>query len=241
MIVLFVIAALSVVQSLFGVGLLVFGTPTFLLLGYSFGETLVILLPASLTISVLQVAASHRQDPVFVRSFMLWCMLPLGLSLAALLLSGLTANLSPVVAVLLFVFVCLRSFPALQSTASRLVAAHQKPWLVAMGVVHGLSNLGGGMLVIFAGSKFRRKEDVRALVAFCYSCFAAVQLLVLAVLTPGAFGWMQVGYAAIAGIVFLLVGQRVFRWVSNPAFDWLLTGFAAAYACVLALRSAGIL
>src|SRR4029077_18049110 len=42
--------------SVFGVGLLVFGTPTLLLLGFSFAEVLAYLLPCSIVISALQVA-----------------------------------------------------------------------------------------------------------------------------------------------------------------------------------------
>ena len=42
---------LTIFQSIFGIGLLVFGTPTFLLLGYTFSETLSIVLPISCIVS----------------------------------------------------------------------------------------------------------------------------------------------------------------------------------------------
>jgi uncharacterized membrane protein YfcA len=236
-----IVGTLSVVQSLFGIGLLVFGTPSLLLLGYSFADTLAILLPASITISVLQVLSSHGQDRTFIRLFAGWCMLPLSLTLAAVLLMRLGADLNLVVALLLLGFVTLRLFPQLGRNTSRVLVGHERIWLLAMGIVHGLSNLGGGMLMIFAASREHRKEDIRALVAFCYACFAAMQLIVLAILMPQVFGWIQLGYVAIAGTTFLLVGQRVFRWVSAPVFDWLLTLFAVAYASLLGLRSAGII
>ena len=50
-----IVALFSTVQSVFGVGLLVFGTPTLLLLGCSFEETIAYLLPSSALISVMQV------------------------------------------------------------------------------------------------------------------------------------------------------------------------------------------
>src|SRR5689334_5010852 len=105
-----IVGTLSVVQSLFGIGLLVFGTPSLLLLGYSFADTLAILLPASITISVLQVLSSHGQDRTFIRLFAGWCMLPLSLTLAAVLLMRLGADLNLVVALLLLGFVMLRLF-----------------------------------------------------------------------------------------------------------------------------------
>ena len=55
-----IIAIFSVVQSIFGVGLLLFGTPTLLLLGYSYSETLWLLLPCSVTISLIQVVNDYK-------------------------------------------------------------------------------------------------------------------------------------------------------------------------------------
>ena len=51
---IFLILLFCVIQSLFGVGLLLFGTPTFLLMGYAYEDTLVILLPPSTMISFIQ-------------------------------------------------------------------------------------------------------------------------------------------------------------------------------------------
>ena len=59
-IILAIVAALSVIQSIFGMGVLIFGTPTLLLLGYDFITAIGILVPASFTISLLQVATAGR-------------------------------------------------------------------------------------------------------------------------------------------------------------------------------------
>ena len=53
--ILFVIVFTSIIQSLFGVGVLLFGTPMMLLLNYDFIESLLILLPVSATINLMQV------------------------------------------------------------------------------------------------------------------------------------------------------------------------------------------
>ena len=237
---IFIVAVLAIVQSLFGVGLLVFGTPTLLLLGHSFAGALAILLPASITISVLQVWKSGGQDAAFTRVFAGWCLVPMAASLAAILLLDLRASLNMAVALLLLVFVVLRSDRALDAWAHEWVGRHDRVWLLVMGLVHGASNLGGALLLVFAATRSRSKEDIRAVIAFCYACFAAVQLTVLAAVTPSMFSWSQVGYGAVAAIVFLLVGQRMFRWVPAPAFDSLLTLLAGAYAGLLGLRAAGL-
>ena len=54
LIVFFIICFTSIIQSLFGVGVLVFGTPLLLILGLDFIQTLNILLPISLIINLFQ-------------------------------------------------------------------------------------------------------------------------------------------------------------------------------------------
>ena len=49
----------TVIQSLFGVGILLFGTPLLLLLGYDFSYTLSVLLPISIAINMLQVVKHY--------------------------------------------------------------------------------------------------------------------------------------------------------------------------------------
>src|SRR4051794_26324194 len=62
----------AVVQSVFGVGLLVFGTPTLLLLGFSFEDVLAYLLPCSIVISVLQVRDAGLSFEPVRRKFLLY-------------------------------------------------------------------------------------------------------------------------------------------------------------------------
>ena len=236
-----VIAVLSLVQSLFGVGLLVFGTPTLLLLGASFQEALAVLLPASIAVSLLQASQAGNPGAAFWRRFGSWCLLPLVATLAIVLAFDLRTSLNLAVAVLLAAFVVLRVRPEIGAGAAAVAARHDRPWLVAMGVVHGFSNLGGALLLVFAASRHQRKEQIRGLIAYCYVAFAASQLVVLAVVAPSAFGPVQLLYAAIAAIVFTLVGQRTFAALSAPVFDRLLTGMAASYAGLLGLRAAGVL
>jgi uncharacterized membrane protein YfcA len=49
--ILLIVVSTSVIQSVFGVGVLLFGTPLLLLLGYEFVDALGVLLPVSIAIS----------------------------------------------------------------------------------------------------------------------------------------------------------------------------------------------
>jgi hypothetical protein len=239
LIIIAVIASLAVVQSLFGIGLLVFGTPTLLLLGYSFPETLAVLLPASLAVSLLQIWSGGGQDGAVAREFAVYCLLPLVLSLALVLVLELHATLNFAVALILATFAGLRLWPSVGRRARHWLVDHRREWLVLMGIVHGFSNLGGGLLTIFATAQHQKKEDIRNLIAFCYSCFAGIQLCILALFSPRLFGWEQLGYASVAAAIFALLGQPIFRWVSAPVFDRLLTALIVGYAGLLAGRAIG--
>jgi len=77
------ILILSLFQSVFGVGLLLFGTPTLLALGVPFFETLSIILPPSLSISLLQVVRNyHLIESSKELIFLIFPSLLVGLSIA---------------------------------------------------------------------------------------------------------------------------------------------------------------
>ena len=236
-----VIVIFSIVQSIFGVGLLVFGTPTLLLIGYSFPDTLAILLPASLAVSLLQLWSNAPPDRQFIARFAIWCLVPVVAMLALVLTIHLQASLNLFVAAILAVFAALRTIPSFDEAARHLVRKNERIWLLLMGTIHGLSNLGGGLLTVLAAAQSHDKGAIRHLIAVCYSCFAAIQLAVLGALSPGVFRPGQLAYAGTAAVVFLLVGQHVFRWVSAPVFHHLFTGLMVAYAALLGLRAAGLI
>jgi hypothetical protein len=236
---LVVVAALAVVQSTLGVGLLVFGTPTLLIAGYTYPQALAILLPASLAISLLQVWRGGRPDARFILRFSSWCLVPLALTLVLVLAMNVRAGLNVAVALLLFLFALSRASASAREAARTWMSGRERPWLVLTGIIHGLSNLGGATLIVLSAARHRSKGDIRGEVAFCYTCFAFVQLVVLAALTPDVFGHAQIAYAAVAATLFLTVGQRVFRFTSESVFDGLITVLAVSYAALLAWRSVG--
>ena len=69
-----IITILIIVQSIFGVGLLLFGTPSFLLLGYDFANTINILMPVSILISLIQFFRSKIKDRNFIIQYNIYCL-----------------------------------------------------------------------------------------------------------------------------------------------------------------------
>jgi len=227
----------SVVQSLFGMGLLVFGTPTLLLLGFDFFQTLATLLPASIVISCLQILENPSIERHFAKQFAVWCLPPLGLSLAALSVYGSTIPLELVIGSLLLFFASFQMLPQLAARTRTFVLQNSTAWMVVMGMVHGVSNLGGGVLSVVASAHFRDKIEVRHCIAFCYLCFATVQLLILFIFKPAHFDWSNLLVMVLAGSVYLTVGRRTFKIVSQIVYERLFLAFMYAYGLALITKS----
>jgi len=71
---LIIIFLLATFQAMFGVGLLLFGTPIFLLIGYDFESTLVLLLPISISISFLQIFYQKNSIRSLVLEYNIFCL-----------------------------------------------------------------------------------------------------------------------------------------------------------------------
>jgi len=110
---------------------------------------------------------------------------------------------------------------------------HAKIYLMFTGLVHGLSNMGGGFLTILATAIYSDKESMRANIAFGYMLFALSQIIVLLLLHREAFGWHCFGLAALALLTYRTVGSLIYVKSSQSVYQHLITMFMAAYGMVL--------
>lgn len=234
---LVVVAALSIVQSLMGVGLLVFGTPIFLLLGRPFDETLALLLPASVTISALQRAGGVALPVKERTDFATWALLPTGVGLSLVLLGGVRPNFSLVVAGVLAVVSVLRLSRSARALLQAAVRRRPEVALIAIGVVHGFSNLGGAFLTAFASARSEDKDVVRGYIAHGYLRLALLQLAVMAWLDRTVLGAGSAVAAVVAAATYALLGRRAFGVLSQRVFDQAMTGLLVTAAALLSLRA----
>ncbi|MBV6751316.1 TSUP family transporter [Pseudomonas chlororaphis] len=228
--ILILIAIISVVQSLFGVGLLLFGTPILLFVGYTFPAALSILLPASLTISVLQLMVDKSVGRAHLWSFMLFGLPFLALGLIANLSGVLKLNIEVMVALLLILSGALRLFSGPKRWLSVLFAKHANVALATTGLLHGLTNMGGSLLSIYCSSAFEEKKLVRQHIALGYACFAATQLIILAATGALELSLTQLYAACLAALVYLFCGQTLFRRVNSAGYNLLFSAFMVACA-----------
>lgn len=138
-----VVLVCSIVQSLIGVGLLLFGTPTLLLLGMGFGETLAVLLPCSVTINLCQLQKGLPQNRQAILRIM-WVTLPMVFVGLLVALWGQDTRWMPVIVGLALLGLgALRLSSRAMHWLNRVVVGYQNMYMAVMGLVHGLSNMGG--------------------------------------------------------------------------------------------------
>ncbi len=236
--ILAVIAVLSVVQSLFGMGVLVFGTPTLLLMGYDFVTTLSYLLPASFAISLLQVVGSKAAEKR-VSPYLYWLCLP-GIGVGFWLTEiGPLASWTHVLIGFTLLFSALLRFRAPSRTKIGAFLDRSLPaYHLVMGLVHGLTNLGGALLAILAAARSSDKGVIRNTVAHYYLAFSTVQMgFMIVVMGQGGLLLTHGLTALVSASVYLLIGRRIFIRTPNPAYNATLTAFIAAYGLVVLWKS----
>lgn len=235
--ILAVIAVLSVVQSIFGMGVLVFGTPTLLLMGYDFITILGYILPASFAISLLQVLAAGSSRVPVSRHLYLLCLPGIAVGLWITEYSRLGSWTNTLIGGTLLLSASVRFWPPSRRLLTTMLERHLPTYHLIMGIIHGLTNLGGAMLAILVSGTNTEKEAIRYTVAHYYLAFSTIQMLLLATVM-GHHNMLVANLpsSVVAAVVYLLVGNRIFVRTNNPTYNFALTIFIAVYGVVVLLE-----
>ena len=225
----------SVVQSIFGVGLLLFGTPTLLLLEYSYTETLWLLLPCSVTISLIQVLNNYKVIEAKKRA--LYLIIPtLVLSLAFVITYANGINITKIVGVLLLLIGVVKFSSKLQALLSLLVKKHVQIYYIVIGVVHGVSNMGGGPLSILMSTIYSKKEIIRANVAFIYLILAIFQLVVLSIISNTSAKSEVMWLIPISFVSYIFTSKFISSIVNDKKYAFILNVMILTYGVLAVLK-----
>jgi hypothetical protein len=232
------VCTFAVVQSIFGVGLLLFGTPTLLLLGLPFELVLAYLLPCSIAVSTLQVITSGGLtfEPIR-RQFLTYTAPAVLFATGAALLLGSPHQIRAIVGAVLLLTAVLRLSPY-QMALARFVRGHMPSLLVTLGLVHGLSNLGGGLLTVIVGSTYADKASIRRHIAFAYGMMASIQLVTVFITArPQVNVLLMLLLGLLAVVVYLLFGQQVFQRTGQRLYQFGLTGMIMTFGVLLLVQA----
>ena len=229
---LLIISIFCFFQSVFGVGLLLLGTPTFLLMGYNFFEVLNILLPYSILISFFQIIINKKKDFEFSKKIFQFSIpfLILGLILIKYLENEI--NFIFIVSILLISFSII-NFINLKKEKFKFNNINFP--LVVLGIIHGLTNLGGTLLSILASNIDKDKNIIRYKIASGYFIFAVFQLIFI------NFFYQEINFTYLKfiwiPILVFLISQIVYKKMENILFYKLLNLFTLIYGFYIFLNS----
>ena len=183
-----IVISLIFFQSIFGVGLLIFGTPTFLLLGYNFDLILSLLVPISCTISLLQFIFSKDKIKEYVKKFTLYSSIPLILCLY-LSINLISLEEIKIFIALIMIFISIINIINFNFLYQKFkLVKNFYLYSIIIGGIHGLTNLGGGFLSIFSSMVFYKNiNKTRTAIAFGYLFFGLLQISLLLILERFTF------------------------------------------------------
>ena len=230
-----IIVFLIIIQSVFGVGLLLFGTPSFLILGYDFANTINILMPVSITISVLQFFKSKIKDQKFINEYNLYCLPFLVFFLVIALKFKSILDFKLLVGILLVfssILILNKSrFSSFRETFFKL----KKIVLVFIGCVHGLTNMGGSFLAIYSTLVSQNKKEIaRYYICYGYLIMGILQYTTVLFLSFDTLEFTKIFYILLALVIYF-PSQKLFENLKDKKFSKYINIIALIYGLIILL------
>ncbi|MDA8881820.1 hypothetical protein N9I90_03795 [Alphaproteobacteria bacterium] len=168
----------TLVQNVFGVGILVFGTPILLSMGYGYLEVLGILCPSSLGVSLVQIFMIRSTK--FPKPSEVFQSIS-GVVIGTILLSmfAVPIFIYVITAIMMFFAGILRLSGDFQRAVVKALEFKAPYFYFLNAVFHGFSNLGGVLLVFKNSISTINKNQKLTTTAFIYALYVIFQIIVL--------------------------------------------------------------
>ena len=227
----------SIIQSIFGTGVLLFGTPLLLLFGYNFQSLLFILLPTSVLINLFQLKNNLSEiDFSFYKKLILFCIPSIVISLYYINFKSI--NINTYIGILLILIALKNTIPSLKR-AVELLIKKDFIYLIITGFIHGISNLGGALLSAIVINKNLSKNSTRSTIALSYLTFAIFQIVtIIFIIGNNSFvSLINASYWMLGIIVFLIVENTFYLKINEKIYIKFFTGFLISTGILLLIKS----
>ena len=232
-----IIFLLATFQAMFGVGLLLFGTPIFLLIGYDFESTLVLLLPISISISFLQIFYQKNSIRSLVLEYNIFCLpfLIIFLVIAIKLKDALDAKLYVSIFLIITSLIILNKNRIVRS--DKFLLKYRKVYLIIIGAIHGFTNMGGGFLSIFS-TLINGGDRVltRKYISYGYLVMGSIQYVTILLIGSNNVDFIKLYYIFLALVLFFPC-QKVFNKLNDQIFIKIINYIALTFGIVALIMS----
>ena len=227
---LIVIMATSTVQSVFGAGVL----------------------PISIAINMFQVIKHYKYiDTGFYKRILLLT-IPFVIVFLSLILflEAKFENVGIGIFVGIFmIFVAIKSYSRKIERILKAFVKYEKAYFIVMGIIHGLTNLGGSLLTAIVHEKNYPKDTTRVTVGISYGTFALFQILTLMLAVIGVISIpgftndnMNISFSniiyLIAGVVIFLITEKfLYANIDNEKYSKIFAMFLFVSGILLIAKS----
>lgn len=167
---------LAIFQSIFGVGLLVLGTPILLLLDFEFFKILNILLPCSMAVSLMQIYKIKSYKKIETK--IIFISLPfIILGLITLIFFQEHINFKLLIGFIILLSFVIKSY--FRKKFEILILEKKNYVLPGAAFFHGLTNTGGTIISLIFQTLKKNKFEIQSNIAFTYFFFSLVQYSII--------------------------------------------------------------
>ena len=226
----------ALIQSVYGVGILIFGTPFLLLNNMSFDHALGFLLPSSFLISVHQVFL-HRKLELSERSSIFPVLIALPLGLILVLKFDQEFRVMPLLGSVMLAAALVRTSKRASQYLRKILLKNKFLFHFFNAFIHGVSNLGGALLPAYSSSVYQDKMKVLKCTSVFYAVYSSAQILVLV--------FMQKSWVFLDGLLvmplclscYFLGNKHMPMIITQELFDKLAIAVFWCIGTVLLIRS----
>ena len=233
-----VLPLLIIIQSIIGVGILVIGTPFMLLVNYDIISILSLLLPVSLITSFLNILLIKNNKEyknikinyLILKNFLIICLPSIFIGLIILYFFSNYINFKLIIAVVILISLFLKiTYEKIFSKPNHFFV---RIFMFIVGIIHGLTNSGGTLLMLFLNyiNKGKNKNS-RQNMTFFYFYLVFFQYLIFFFIF-NEFHEFKLNLVIIALIFFGTVIGFIAEKFVNKNFFQLLVNFTAFVSAV---------
>jgi uncharacterized protein len=212
------------IQSIYGAGILIFGVPVLMLYGLDYLEIIGILVPSSITISVLQLFKCRDIKSKEIKILPI-AIIGIVIGLSTSIFASRTDIVPTIIGTMMLLATLLRSNAAVKSRMAILLTKYRLIFHFLNAILHGFSNLGGILLTFYSASVHKEKIHSMHCTALFYLVYAGSQIIILFWIGQGSLFQSGFFYAPFTAALYLILGQKTFSLISQRQFDKLATLF----------------
>ena len=239
--IIILLLALSAIQSILGVGILVIGTPILLLLDYNLPKILELLLPVSIITSLLTFLIIINKKKIVYKKidtkinfyFFSICLPAIFLGLFLLEIFSEKFNFKLIVSIIIFSSLIIKYY--FQKRIELIPKFVKKILMFLIGIIHGFTNSGGTILSLFFSNTNKDTITVARLnITYFYLLLAFFQFIIFLFFFETEFSFDKLLKFFLIALFGSLLGSILVKFISEKLFKYTIE-FLAIFSAIFLL------